>query len=52
VVTVTTVGYDDIYPVTTGGRILSMALMLSGIATVSATTAIMVATLINNKSGK
>ncbi|RYG63632.1 two pore domain potassium channel family protein, partial [bacterium] len=51
VVTVTMVGYGDIYSVTTGGRILAMALMLGGIATVSGTTAIMVATLINNKNG-
>jgi len=38
VVTVTTVGYGDIYPVTTGGRILAIFLMLGGIATMGAIT--------------
>ena len=39
IVTITTVGYGDIYPVTTGGRILAIFLMLGGIATSSAVTA-------------
>ena len=52
VVTITTVGYGDIYPVTTGGRILAMFLMLGGIATVSAVTAIISAHLINKKENK
>ncbi len=49
VVTITTVGYGDIYPVTTGGRILAMFLMLGGIATVSAVTAVISAYLIRKK---
>lgn len=32
VVTMTTVGYGDLYPVTTGGRILTMILMIVGIS--------------------
>ncbi len=39
IVTITTVGYGDIYPVTTGGRILAILLMLGGITTFSAVTA-------------
>ena len=32
IVTVTTVGYGDIYPVTVGGRIIGSFLMITGIA--------------------
>ena len=39
VVTLTTVGYGDIYPVTTEGRIAAMALMLLGIGLFGAITA-------------
>lgn len=49
VVTLTTVGYGDIYPVTTGGRILAIFLMLGGIATFSAVTATIGAYLVNKK---
>lgn len=47
--TVTTVGYGDIYPVTTGGRILAIFLMLGGVATVSAVTAAIAATLVERR---
>ena len=49
IVTITTVGYGDIYPVTTGGRILAIFLMLGGIATFSAITANIAAYLIQQK---
>jgi voltage-gated potassium channel len=39
VVTVTTVGYGDIYPRTVGGRIVAMLLMLVGIGFISVLTA-------------
>lgn len=38
-VTITTVGYGDISPVTTGGRLVSMALMMLGIGFLGLTTA-------------
>src|SRR6266508_1257773 len=36
--TVTTVGYGDRFPVTTGGRLIAVALMVGGIAVVGAVT--------------
>ncbi len=38
--TITTVGYGDIYPITTGGRIVGMILMLVGIGTSGVLTAL------------
>ena len=37
--TITTVGYGDHYPVTTGGRIIAVALMVTGIAMLGVVTA-------------
>lgn len=50
VVTITTVGYGDIYPVTVGGRILAIFLMFGGVATVSAVTALIAAYLIGSRT--
>jgi voltage-gated potassium channel len=48
-VTVTTIGYGDIYPVTTEGRIIAMALMLIGIGTLGTATATIASNLLTTK---
>lgn len=48
-VTITTVGYGDIAPVTTGGRIVSMALMMLGIGFLGLTTGLVARALVANK---
>lgn len=44
--TVSTVGYGDYYPVTTQGRLIAVALMVVGIATIGAITAAVAAWLV------
>jgi voltage-gated potassium channel len=44
--TVTTVGYGDVYPVTTTGRFVGVALMVVGVAAVGIATALLAAWLI------
>lgn len=39
-VTITTIGYGDIYPITTEGRIVAMALMIVGIGTIGSVVSI------------
>jgi voltage-gated potassium channel len=51
VVTLTTVGYGDVTPVTTEGRIAAMALMLLGIGLFGALTATITSYLISHESG-
>jgi voltage-gated potassium channel len=46
VTTVTTVGYGDRYPITTEGRLVAVALMLSGIALIGVVTASVAAWLL------
>ena len=48
-VTITTVGYGDISPVTTGGRIVSMVLMMIGIGFLGLTTGMVARALVVNK---
>ena len=45
-VTATTIGYGDIYPVTTGGRIIAIFLMIFGIGTLGLLTAKIASTII------
>ncbi len=51
IATMTTVGYGDIYPVTTEGRVAASAMMLLGIGLFSAITAIVTSYLLVDRSG-
>lgn len=48
-VTITTVGYGDIAPVTTGGRVVSMLLMMLGIGFLGLTTGVVAKAIITHK---
>lgn len=50
-VTITTVGYGDYAPVTVQGRLIAMALMLGGIALISAVTATVASWIMEQVSG-
>ena len=45
VITLTTVGYGDVYPVTTGGRLLTILVLIVGLGVVSIPTAIFASAL-------
>jgi voltage-gated potassium channel len=49
IATITTTGYGDIHPHTTGGRIVAIVLMLTGAATMTLITATLVRYLTNRK---
>jgi voltage-gated potassium channel len=51
VTTVTTVGYGDVVPMTTGGRIVGIMLMLTGLALIPTTTSVVI-TLLVHKFGE
>lgn len=48
IVTMTTIGYGDVYPVTTGGRIVAILLMFAGIGTLGVATAAIAAYFVRN----
>jgi voltage-gated potassium channel len=50
-VTLTTVGYDDVYPVTPEGRLAASALMLLGIGLLGAITATITSYLVATQHG-
>jgi len=52
IVTITTVGYGDIYPVTTGGRIVAILLMFVGIGTLGVYTAAIASYVVKMQMGK
>ena len=50
VVTVTTVGYGDVVPESTGGRIVGTMLMLTGLGLIPTLTSVVVSTLIGKRT--
>jgi voltage-gated potassium channel len=50
VVTVTTVGYGDVVPESTGGRLVGTALMLTGLGLIPTLTSVTVAILIGKRT--
>ena len=44
--TVTTIGYGDVVPATSGGRVVAVFVMFASVATVSFTTAVVTATFV------
>jgi voltage-gated potassium channel len=50
VVTVTTVGYGDVVPESTGGRLVGTALMLTGLGLIPTLTSVTVAVLIGKRT--
>jgi voltage-gated potassium channel len=50
IVTITTVGYGDYYPVTSGGRIIAMFIMLAGVGIIGALASILASLLVGGSS--
>jgi voltage-gated potassium channel len=44
--TVTTIGYGDVVPATSGGRVIAVFVMFASVATISFTTAVVTATFV------
>jgi voltage-gated potassium channel len=51
VVTVTTVGYGDVVPESTAGRVVAAGLMLTGLGLIPTLTSVVVSTLISKRAG-
>jgi voltage-gated potassium channel len=49
--TLTTVGYGDVYPITTGGRIFTGLVLMVGIGIVAVPAGLITAALLNNRTG-
>lgn len=52
IVTITTVGYGDLYPVTTTGRLIAVGLMIGGIALLGIVTATLASWLVDKVSAE
>ena len=50
IVTITTVGYGDYYPVTSGGRITAMFIMIAGVGIIGALASILASLLVGSSS--
>ena len=50
--TVATVGYGDVVPATTGGRLIGVAIMVVGVAAVSLITALVTSSFITYQQGR
>ncbi len=50
IVTITTVGYGDYYPVTSGGRITAMFIMLAGVGIIGALASILASLLVGSSA--
>lgn len=50
IVTITTVGYGDFYPVTTGGRVTAMLIMIAGVGIIGALASLMSNLLIGSQA--
>ncbi len=50
IVTITTVGYGDYYPVTTGGRITAMFIMFAGVGIIGALASILASLLVGTSA--
>lgn len=50
ITTLTTVGYGDVVPVTTAGRIVGAVLMLTGLALIPTTTSVTITLLVNKQT--
>ena len=50
IVTITTVGYGDFYPVTTAGRITAMFIMFAGVGIIGALASILASLLVGSSS--
>lgn len=50
VVTITTVGYGDLYPVTVGGRITAMFVMVTGVGIIGALASMLSSVLVGSRS--
>ena len=50
IVTITTVGYGDFYPVTTAGRITAMFIMFAGVGIIGALASILASVLVGGSS--
>ena len=50
ITTLTTVGYGDVVPVTTAGRVVGAVLMLTGLALIPTTTSVTITLLVNKRT--